>query len=178
MIFKGFPPHGSPYQVCGVCVTTMNRMFLLPHLLYRWSGLSIILLLIHSPLVIVLNGPSSDQSSMIRFLSRTYLPNRLITILYILPPSSPENGQFPVNKLRNLGIRNIVGTHFQILDMDLWPTMNLYETMMSLPRSITENDNAAVILPVFFFDRKQMLHRCDSIRSCVQLYSISKLFHI
>ena len=117
----------------------------------------------------VLNGPSSDQSAMLTFLSHTYLPKRLITILYLIPSSSPESGQFPVNKLRNIGIRIIVGTHFQILDMDLWPTVNLYDTLMSLPKSITDNPHAAVILPVFFFDRKRMLQRCDSIRTCVQL---------
>ena len=93
----------------------------------------------------VLNGPASDQTAMLNFLSRTYLPNRLITILYLIPPSSSENGQFPVNKLRNLGIRNIVGTHFQILDMDLWPTVNLYDTLMSLPKSLIENDGEKTI---------------------------------
>lgn len=75
-----------------------------------------------------------------------------------------------MNKLRNLGIRNIRTTHFQVLDMDLWPTPTTYETLKSLPRKVLEGEKEAVILPVFFFDRKKMLLRCDSIRSCMLLY--------
>lgn len=119
--------------------------------------------------MLVLNGPATDQSAMLHFLASTYLPERLTTLLYLIPSDSPESGQFPVNKLRNLGIRNIVGTHFQVLDMDLWPVTHLYDTLMALPASITHSPTAAVILPVFFFDRKRVLQRCDSLRTCMQM---------
>ena len=127
------------------------------------------ILFIYSPLVLVLNGPLSDQADILYTLETTYLPSRLTILVYLIPPSSPEQGQFPVNKLRNLGIRNIATTHFQVLDMDLWPTPTTYETLKGLPREILENKRTAVILPVFFFDRKKMLLRCDSVRSCVLL---------
>ena len=116
--------------------------------------------------MIVVNGPIKDQDKIINFLSQTYLPPRLITLLYLIPPDSPDIDQFPVNKLRNLAIRNIVGSHFQILDMDLWPTVNTYDTLKRLPSTILKSDRTAVILPVFFFDRKRFLNRCDSVRTC------------
>lgn len=102
------------------------------------------------------------------FIASHYLPSRLTLILYLTGPKSPEKGIFPVNKLRNLGIRNIVTTHFQILDMDLWPTFNTYETMMKLPEPLRTGRNA-IIFPVFFFDRSAILNRCDSLESCALL---------
>ena len=107
----------------------------------------------------MVNGPIKDQDKILNFLSQTYLPQRLITLLYLIPPNS-------VNKLRNLAIRNIVGSHFQILDMDLWTTVATYDTLKRLPSSLLKSNRTAVILPVFFFDRKRFLNRCDSVRTC------------
>ena len=133
-------------------MTTHNRLSLLPQLLYRWKGSSCSRRVTRSPLVIVLNGPIGFESIMLSFVESHYLPPRLTLLLYLIGDTSPEKGQFPVNKLRNLGIRNIATTHFQILDMDLWPTVDTYETMMKLPAQLRTGKNA-VIFPVFFFDR-------------------------
>lgn len=119
----------------------------------------------HSPLVIVLNGAMKMEDAFLKFIASHYLPLRVTLLLYLIGPNSPEKGQFPVNKLRNLGIRNIVTTHFQILDMDLWPTYNTYQTMMKLPEPLRTGRNA-VIFPVFFFDRNSVLTRCDSLEKC------------
>ena len=122
-----------------------------------------------SPLVIVLNGPLGFEKRMLSFVESHYLPARLTLLLYLIGESSPERGQFPVNKLRNLGIRNIATTHFQVLDMDLWPTVDTYETMMKLPVELQTGRNA-VIFPVFFFDRDAVLTRCDSFAQCSLLW--------
>ena len=160
-----YPREDAPFEVSGICVTTQTRLFLLKHLLFRWRGYFFFHLFIR-PLVIVVNGPIKDQDKILNFLSQTYLPQRLITLLYLIPPNSPDIDQFPVNKLRNLAIRNIVGSHLQILDMDLWTTVATYDTLKRLPSSLLKSNRTAVILPVFFFDRKRFLNRCDSVRTC------------
>ena len=150
-------------------MTTHNRLSLLPQLLYRWKGSSCSRRVTRSPLVIVLNGPIGFESIMLSFVESHYLPPRLTLLLYLIGDTSPAKGQFPVNKLRNLGIRNIATTHFQILDMDLWPTVDTYETMMKLPAQLRTGKNA-VIFPVFFFDRNAVLTRCDSFAQCSLLW--------
>ena len=149
-----YPREDAPFEVSGICVTTQTRLFLLKHLLFRWRGYFFFHLFIR-PLVIVVNGPFKDQDKILNFLSQTYLPQRLITLLYLIPPNSPDIDQFPVNKL-----------HFQILDMDLWTTVATYDTLKRLPSSLLKSNRTAVILPVFFFDRKRFLNRCDSVRTC------------
>ena len=71
-----------------------------------------------SPLVVVLNGVLSSEDTIVEYLNSHYLPDRLTILLYLMP----KKGTFPVNLLRNLAIRNIETSHFQVLDMDLWPS--------------------------------------------------------
>lgn len=151
-----YPSPDAPFSISGVCVTTLDRLVLLPQLLYRWEG----------PLVLVINGRADREGEMITYINSHYLPSRLTVILYLIPIG--EKVAFPVNMLRNLAIRNIETTHYQILDMDLMPTTNTYSEMMKLPVSLRSGHNA-VILPVFFYDRKAMLARCKDISSCALL---------
>lgn len=151
-----YPSPDTPFSISGVCVTTLDRLVLLPQLLYRWEG----------PLVLVINGPAQREGEMITYINSHYLPSRLTVILYLIP--TREKVAFPVNMLRNLAIRNIETTHYQILDMDLMPTTNTYSEMMKLPVSLRSGNNA-VILPVFFYDRKAMLARCTDLNSCALL---------
>lgn len=137
----------------------MDRLSILPQLLYRWEG----------PLVVVLNGPATREGEMITFINNNYLPDRLIILMYLM--GMRYSGGFPVNMLRNMGIRNIETTHYQILDMDLWPTTNTYSVMMKLPPSLHEGKNA-VIFPVFFYNRKAVLTRCDNFKSCAMVYVV------
>ena len=148
-----YPSSDTPFSITGVCVTTLERLVLLPQLLYRWEG----------PLVLVLNGPAIREGEMITYINTHYLPTRLTILMYLM--STRYKGGFPVNMLRNMGIRNIETTHYQILDMDLLPTTNAYSEMMKLPSYLQEGKRA-VILPVFFFDRKAMLVRCSDVKSC------------
>ena len=112
----------------------------------------------------VLNGLVSSDDTIIEYLNSHYLPDRLTILLYLMP----KKGTFPVNLLRNLGIRNIETSHFQVLDMDLWPSLNTYSEMMKLPVNLQEG-KVAVIFPVFFFDRKKVLQRCNTFWDCALL---------
>lgn len=89
----------------------MDRLAFLPSLLERWEGE-------FSIAVKVRNLDERKASKMVKSLN---LPNRVRTILYIVSARSSEASDFPVNKLRNIAIVNIVTTHFLVLDMDMWP---------------------------------------------------------
>ena len=52
------------------------------------------------------------------------LPPRVRIILYIPQKNSKDLRDYPVNKLRNIAIVNIVTTHFLVMDMDMWPARN------------------------------------------------------
>lgn len=72
-----------------------------------------------SPLVVVLQCPDTEESNVIRYINTHYFPDRFTFILFLTDEQHPYSVSFPVNFLRNLAIRNIQTTHFQILDMDL-----------------------------------------------------------
>lgn len=46
----------------------------------------------------------------------------LTLLLYEPPDDALDYYDFPINKLRNLCIRNIRTSHFLTLDLDMWPT--------------------------------------------------------
>ena len=49
-------------------------------------------------------------------------PINLTMILYEPTDDDLDYYDFPINKLRNLCIRNIRTSHFLTLDLDMWPT--------------------------------------------------------
>ena len=108
-----YPDPNLPFNVTIVSVTSylfhfcfilVQIVFILPQILSRWPGYY----------VFVITTTLSDRRSLLRELGSLYLSSRITTIIYTLDSSS-----FPINKLRNLGIRNIQTTHFMMLDMDL-----------------------------------------------------------
>lgn len=64
---------------------------------------------------------AGEERLVRKTLRQLSLPDRVRLVLYLTPPKHKHYLQFPVNKLRNLAIVNIVTTHFLVLDMDMWP---------------------------------------------------------
>ena len=58
----------------------------------------------------------------IRTIQKSQLPDRIRIVVYTPLASRDIPGVFPVNKLRNIAIVNVVTTHFLVLDMDMWPS--------------------------------------------------------
>ena len=112
------------------------------------------------------------------------LPPRVRIIFYIPLASRDIPGVFPVNKLRNIAIVNVVTTHFLVLDMDMWPSRsdssdaslldNLYKELTRLPLTMLDSKKAAVIVPAFFLQREEILDNCSSILSCAELWQRAK----
>ena len=70
-----------------------------------------------------LNTPleKADAALMRTTLKKSVLRGGNSGILYIPQKNSKDLRDYPVNKLRNIAIVNIVTTHFLVLDMDMWP---------------------------------------------------------
>ena len=116
-----------------------------------------------------------DTVELIKSLN---LPPRVRIILYIPQKNSKDMSDYPVNKLRNIAIVNIVTTHFLVMDMDMWPARsssrfldhlaNLYEELRALPSSLQMMQKAAMIVPAFFLEKRFVLNKCDGILSCAE----------
>ena len=127
---------------------------MLPQILSRWPG----------RYVFVISVSNDTQQKTVDFLGSLRLPDRVITIVYTV-----ESSIFPINFLRNLGIRNIETSHFMVLDMDLMLSRNLLSELKKLPTFLKESNNSAVIIPLFFLSRDKILPYCSLLEDCLPL---------
>ena len=87
-----------------------SRLFFIPYLLQRWQG----------PFVFVIYCSDSELDSSITTYLTSNPPNRVTTLFYSHSRKNMYAKDFPVNLLRNVGIRMIQTSHFLVLDMDMW----------------------------------------------------------
>ena len=64
------------------------------------------------------------EQSILTYYNEHSYESRLTTILYLVDNLSDESIDFPINKLRNLGIKSSHTTHYLVIDMDVWPAGN------------------------------------------------------
>ena len=84
---------------------------------------------------------------------------------------------YPINRLRNLAINNILTTHFLLFDMDMWPNSivqsdclveSTYQTLLNLPDSYLQNPYFVTIIPAFSLTSKLLKHhKCNGFKECV-----------
>ena len=75
---------------------------------------------------------------------------------------------YPYNALRNIAIQRVATSHFWVMDMDMWPSSNLYRTLLSLDVRHLKDDYLAVIVPAFEYKRTT---KGGSFEQCVKSYS-------
>ena len=75
-----------------------------------------------SSICITLYVKKNDLPDAVRTIHHFQLPDRVRVVLYVPLASRDIPGVYPVNKLRNIAIVNVVTTHFLVLDMDMWPS--------------------------------------------------------
>ena len=145
------------------------------------KGKTSFFIIIFRPIVLVIYATSSQEIHLVRYISSHYIPKRVTILFYLVSRYQKSSSVFPINRLRNLAIRNIRTTHFLILDMDLRLSriskifafehiVNTYQEVLSLPQFIYQSNRSAVILPVFFYKGKQILNHCSTTESCAYLY--------
>lgn len=133
----------------------MNRVVFFPYLLARWSGYEHIISLISRDLSIAVFVTAKEETMLRRIVENGNYESRL----RITPLMAQNNKEYPINKLRNLAIRNVRTSHFWLTDMDMWPSgtcphfklivARLREALMALPRDQLQRTDLAVIVPAF-----------------------------
>lgn len=88
---------------------------------------------------------------------------------------------YPLNRLRNIAIRNTLTSHFVVFDMDMWPASgadslvslleNAYATLTHLPPSFLANPYNVMIVPAFSLPASVLNPReCKSLQTCIETY--------
>lgn len=119
---------------------------------------------------LVFYGTDLEESQFLSYFQQRDYPDRLSVVLYLVRNGTEAAHVFPINKLRNIGIRNTRSTHYIVFDMDAWPSSEVYSSLVSLPQSILTSHNSLVIVPIFFFDLGVFLIHCREFSSCVKMY--------
>ena len=88
---------------------------------------------------------------------------------------------YPLNRLRNIAIRNTLTSHFVVFDMDMWPASGTdslvslletaYATLTHLPPSFLANPYNVMIVPAFSLPASVLNPReCKSLQTCIETY--------
>ena len=82
-------------------------------------------------------GTLDLESECLAYIRDHYLPKRLTTLLYLVGPSRPEYGHYPMNAMRSFGISNVKTSHYIVMDIDLHltsknPIMNSTQQMHTM----------------------------------------------
>ena len=104
---------------------------------------------------IVLYLPNREWEIYMDTVKQMGLENRIKITLHL----QTQEDLYPINKLRNIAIKNVQTSHFFMTDMDMWPSYNLYTILNELPSYILEDDLFAGIIPAFEVTKPS----CDSI---------------
>ena len=77
--------------------------------------------------------------------------------------SEYDVGEYPVNKLRNLALSQIITTHVLLVDVDFWPSTELYDTLMmqNVKSWLSSDYSLAIVVPAF-----QVYRDCDENEEC------------
>lgn len=85
---------------------------------------------------------------------------RIRIVTYVVDPNCFFYSNYPINILRNIGIRQTRTTHFIVLDMDMWMgsrntvlervVEDAYRTLLDLPKEVLESYKTTVVIPAFF----------------------------
>ena len=80
------------------------------------------------------------------------------------------NGIYPTNTLRNIGIENILTSHYLLLNIDTIPSINTYDSILENAR-LLENHKNVLLLPVFYSSRR-VSQMVKVMKNYEELYSI------
>lgn len=108
---------------------------------------------------------SEDEQALNALLTQNLLPKTITLTRYY----SPTPTEYPYNKLRNMALKKISTSHFWVMDMDMWPSDNLYSTLLSLDSRYLNDDYLAVIVPSF--ELKSDTSKCTDFEQCVKEYN-------
>ena len=133
----------------------VQRLFFIPHIAKRWLG----------PISMAIYMKSSEDEKLIdQYMQNSFFPQSI----QIIPYFSKIPTEYPYNKLRNLALKEVTTSHFWVMDMDMWPSSNLYTTLLNLKSRFLSDDKLAIIVPSFEY--KENMSDCTDLEECVKRY--------
>ena len=118
-------------------MNSTQRLFYIPHLLERWEGYSQCYGFSGSPLSIAVFVHLQELNATTSYIRSSLFPSRLHLLLYVVDVTEKpdcvilrqsNNGTcqmksvYPINRLRNIAIKDVTTSHFILFDMDVWPS--------------------------------------------------------
>ena len=162
----------SKFQTSLVIQSSIDRLWILKETCSRWKD----------PIIAVVFLPAEvnhDQQSLLQeFSSKNNCPN-LQLIQYIGSKEESELAQYPVNRLRNVGLDAVRTTHILVVDVDFLPSSGLdnlikaawvKQKQQELP---LELNRLALVVPAF--ERKPP-KPCETDRECAAYLRESNSF--
>jgi hypothetical protein len=136
-------------QVTLVVQTSTNRLWLLEETCRRWTSHIVVVVFIPHGSENNTNNNSTDS-----LLDACNNPNiRILHYQATVEESRVEN--YPVNKLRNIGLDNVQTSHVMVMDVDFVPSQGLDRRIAdALSKIIQETGTTTTALVVPAFERK------------------------
>ena len=122
---------------------TLERLWVLPMICERWRG----------PISAAVNVDDefvqfdlfSDLPEACKHIRGGEQVRGLVRVVPVEWRSGDEN--YPVNKLRNVAMMGVTTSHFLMLDVDFWPSSNLYSTICKYAPLVDQK--TALVVPAF-----------------------------
>ena len=124
----------------------------------RWTG----------SISIAIYLKSKEEEEYLNDLQSKDYFHKAVTISHYLSQSPLE---YPYNRLRNIAISKVKTSHFLVMDMDMWPSDNLYSTLKNLDSRFLNDEYLAIVIPSFSY--RQLLSKCNDFEVCVKKLNIS-----
>lgn len=141
-------PLTSPDAVSYTLVTqtSANRLWMMQDHCERWG--------IHRPLSVAVYSTDPDDTlpALTKKLQRLGCDPNSLSVQLLADPNSTMS-EYPINVLRNMAIRAVKTTHLVYIDMDFWPSTDLYDNLMqpNVRAHLASDDRTALVIPAFMY---------------------------
>ena len=149
-----YPVDDKNIDITLITSGTMNRLVLFPIIASRWSGYGPLFLLTPSPILFVLHVKEEEELTLQHALQTSHYVSlcqpRITLLVYLSSFAAFFHSNYPINILRNIGIRHCRTTHFLIVDTDMLVSNGTYPTLLQLKGSLLQDEKVALVMPAFF----------------------------
>lgn len=109
----------------------------------------------------------SERAVLVQNVLSIHMNEKHRVVVYTEPM---ESAPFPINLLRNLCIRQIITSHYVVLDADMMPSDNLYSSLLAIPSDLLNKDSYTFVIPPIFLHPGLVLSSCSSFQTCSEKY--------
>ena len=89
------------------------------------------------------------------------------SVRFILFRERDPHALLPINRLRNLCIRQSTTSHHLVLDADMLPSDELSDAFSSIPLTLRMNHQNAFVVPAVFLN-SALVGECSGLETCLR----------